>query len=109
MVDVALVLVLRPIGEQGHTHILDAILQVLLLSVELVQHASLFFSGDHPGARGTLVHLNLSEGLLTIKFLFLAEPTEVSWDLGDIFGLKLLFFLFLRLSGHHINLFLHLN
>ena len=39
----------------------------------------------------------------------MAEPTKVSWDLGYIFGLKFVFFLFLSLCGHVVDLFFHLN
>ena len=59
MMHVALVLVLCPVGEQSHAHVLDAVLEVLLFAVEFVQHARLLPSRHHSSARGPLIHCNL--------------------------------------------------
>ena len=89
---VAFVLALRAIRVQCHAHILNAILQILLAPVQLIQSLLLLVRVDSSCARRPLfVHLYLSESLLSFARFIFSSFAQICGNFAVISGRRVLF------------------
>ena len=108
VINVAIVLILRPVSEKRDTHVLNAFLAVGFPTLELLKNSFLLLGCYQSRARWSLVHLDFKEGALAFLFLLLAEALEVLGHLRYILRLEVLPFDYCGLASHLMHLVFHL-
>ena len=106
---VSSVLVLSPVCEKSHAHVLDSFFKKRLSSVKLVKSFWFLVSSDNPCANRSFVHLDLLKGFLAFCLLLFAKALQICWDFSHVFGFKLFFLLCECIFGNFTHLDLHFS
>ena len=93
---IAFVLAFSPISVQSHTHILNAVLQILLAPIQPIQSLFLFVGVDSTRAWWPLfVHLNFAESLFSFAGFIFSSFAQIGGNFAVIFRRRVLLLRFL--------------